>query len=118
MPFTPNVTFDIYRGGNSPPAAPDVAQVQGYLAPKGQSTLTSQAYTHELLVEATADLRDDYLTGNFVSPGTGGDHLYMPDQNGTKFFVILVRRVGRGTAADHKQVLVKRASVNWPNDDV
>ena len=52
LPFT-NTTCDIYRSGNSPPASPDVAGVRCVLTPRGQSTLTSDLYTHVLLVPPT-----------------------------------------------------------------
>jgi hypothetical protein len=113
-----NLTCDIYRTGRAPPSSPDVAGVQCFLIPKGQSTLTTQAYTHEILVDSSIDIRDDNAAGNFTAAGPNADTLYIPNQNGTKFVVILVRRIGRGTALDQKQVLLKRSTVNWPSNDV
>jgi hypothetical protein len=112
VPHT-NTTCDIYRFGNSPPAAPDVAGVRCYLAPLGESTLTTHNYTHALLVPPDTDIRDSYLPSTFE--GSGGDRVYVPDRNGTLFKVVLVRRKGRGTAVDHKYVLVTRDDgVNVP----
>jgi hypothetical protein len=113
-----NTTCDVYRSGHSPPAAPDVAGVKCLLTPRGQSTLTSQNYTHVMLVGPTVDVRDDYNAG-FVA-GANADSVYVPDRNGTKFNVILVRRHGRGTPADCKQVLLVRTagSPTWPSDNV
>jgi hypothetical protein len=113
-----NMTCDIYRTGRAPPQTPDVAGVQCFLIAKGQSTLTTQAYTHVMLVDSSIDIRDDNATGNFTASGANADSLYVPNQNGSKFVVILVRRIGRGTALDQKQVLLKRTTVNWPSSDV
>jgi hypothetical protein len=121
IPYT-NTTCDIYRAGRMPPAAPDVAGVQVALNPRGQSTLTTGWYTHLLLVNPTVDIRDDFQAGGATpSAGVNADTVYVPDKNGTKFTVILVRRKGRGTALDLKEVLLQRvpgANVNWPSNDV
>jgi hypothetical protein len=122
VPYT-NTTCDVYRHGNSPPSAPDVPGVKCALLPKGQSTLTTPDYTHLLLVPTTTDIRDDFSAGS-LSAGTNADSLWIPNQNGTGFTVILVRRKGRGTAMDHKEVLLMREkgsgsqSVPWPTNDV
>jgi hypothetical protein len=113
-----NTTCDIYRTGRAPPQAPDVAGVKCFLSPDGQSTLSTLAYTHVMLVDSSIDIRDDNLSGNFNSNGPNADSLYVPNQNGSKFVVILVRRIGRGTTVDQKQVLLKRTTVNWPSSDV
>jgi hypothetical protein len=117
LPYT-NTTCDIYRAGNAPPAAPDVPGVKCALEPMGQSTLTTENYSHVLLVSPTTDIRDD-LSSTFTA-GINADSVYVPNKNGTKFQVILVRRRGRGTALDHKYVLLNRVQggVNWPTNDV
>jgi hypothetical protein len=117
LPVPANTTCDIYRSASAPPAAPDVAGVSCYLAPKGQSTLTTPYYTHVLLVPQGTDLRDDYVAGDFTGVN-GGDHVWIPDKNGTRFDVILVRRVGRGTSVDHLMALVKRSSEPWPTQNL
>src|SRR5262249_35412716 len=116
----PTPPCDIYRAGNGPPSAPDVAGVPCHLGPKGQSTLTTLSYTHLLLVDATVDLRDD-LPGGTLSYGPNADRVFLPDPNGTEFRVLLVRPVGRGTGADHKQALLMRVpggAVPWQTDNV
>ena len=53
--------------------------------------------------------------------GARADSVYVPDRNGTRFLVVLVRRKGRGTALDHKEVLLQRVpgtNVNWPTNDL
>src|SRR5437660_278574 len=102
VPYT-NTTCDIYRNGNSPPAAPDVAGVPCALVPKGRSTLTTDRMTHVLLVGPTVDVRDAYRSGSQAWMASVGDSVYVPDRNGVRYDVVLVRRVGRGTALDHKE---------------
>jgi hypothetical protein len=119
LPIT-NTTCDVYRSGTGPPAAPAVAGVPCYLTPKGSSNQTTPYFTHLLLVEPTVDVRDD-LSGGTLAYGPGADRVFVPDQNGTEWRVLLVRRVGRGTSADHKQVLLMRvagAAVPWPTDEL
>jgi hypothetical protein len=116
LPHT-NTTCDIYRSGNSPPADPDVAGVKCLLEPSGQSTLTTDQYSHVLLVPATTDIRDG--KGTLTAAATNPDKVYVPDRNGTLFTVVLVRRKGRGTPLDHKFVLVQRtATPIWPTDEL
>jgi hypothetical protein len=115
LPMTANTTCDIYRAGNAPPASPDVAGVKCYLAPKGQSTLTTNNYTHVLYVTQGTDVRDG---SGGLGVGTNPDHVYVPDKNGTAFTVVLVRRVGRGTAVDCLQVLLNRNAPTWPTQNL
>ncbi len=120
LPYS-NTTCDIYRPGNAPPAAPDLAGVKCALEPRGQSALTTGTYTHVLLVGPTVDIRDGFIAGSFSFDATRADVVYVPDRNGVKYLVVLVRRKGRGTALDHKQVLLERvsgSSIDWPTNDV
>jgi hypothetical protein len=115
-----NTTCDIYRFNHSPPAdMPDVAGVKIYLQPKGQSTLTTIWYTHVALVDATVDIRDNMqISSGVPTIGPNADNIYVPDKNGTKFQVVLVRRVARSTAGDMKQVLLFRTQPTYPTDNV
>jgi hypothetical protein len=114
-----NTTCDVYRVGRTPPAPPDVAGVRCLLNPKGQSTLTSGWYTHVMLVPTTTDVRDDFQqAGGAPAAGPNSDFVYVPDKNGQKYQVVEVRRQGRGTALDCKQVLLYRLTVTWPQDNL
>jgi hypothetical protein len=117
VPFT-NTTCDIYRAGITPPAAPAVAGVPCFLAPKGLSTLTTLNYSHVLYVDWRTDIRDSQATISTGIPA-GADRVYVPNRNGSWFTVVLVRRLGRGTAFDQKQVILARqATMTWPSNDV
>ncbi|MFO0966844.1 MAG: hypothetical protein U0793_14825 [Gemmataceae bacterium] len=113
MPLTTNTTVDAYRGANTPPAAPDVAAVAGYLRcvypqgyEPGEGSSGATQITHVFDVPLAADIRDGAQT-----PGTpGGDLLYVPDQNGPLVFnVIFVARIG-----DIRRCWLRRASVVFP----
>ena len=117
LPMPANTTCDIYRSGNAPPSAPDVPGVKCFLMPYGQSSLTTPNFTHILYVDATVDIRDNFIASTF-SAGGSADNLYIPNQNGTKFTVVLVRRYGKGTTSDHKRVLLARQAPTWPTNDV
>lgn len=115
---TTNITCDIYRYTNSPPAAPDVAGVACYFIPRGRSNLTTPHFTHLLLVPPTTDIRDNYNPGSLTWGGTS-DKVYLPNKDSDALYrVVLVRRVGRGTSLDHKEVLLVRQSVTWPSNDL
>ncbi len=116
-----NTTCNIYRSSNAPPAPPDVAGVACHLRPAGGSTLTTSFYTHVLLVPPGTDIRDDFTYGQPPVAGPNSDKVYIPDSNGVRYTVVLIRRVGQGTALDHQEVLLQRApgqAVSWPAHNV
>lgn len=109
----------VYRAANAPPAAPDGVIDNCRLAPRSASSPVMAAdYTHVLTVPATADVRDDFTPGA-VTFGANADKVLLPDQtSAVTYRIVLVRRVGRGTALDHKECLLIRAAVTWPTDEV
>ncbi len=119
LPAT-NTTCDIYRNGNGPPATPDVAGVRCLLLPKGRSTLTTDRFTHVMYVPPTTDIRDKTATLpiDLNINTTECDWVWIPDRNGVKYGVVLVRRTARGTALDAKEVLLRRQAVTWPSDNL
>src|SRR5262249_52155253 len=122
LPVAPNTTCDIYRSSHSPPAAPDVAGVPCFL--KGdwrggqeagdRPNSGADTWTHIMLVDVSVDIRDGY-TG-FLSQLVQ-DSVYVPDKNGTRFVVIFVERVDRGTPHEHKRVFLDRQVPAWPTDN-
>ena len=130
LPFATNTTCDIYRSGNAPPAAPDVAGVACRLLPDFTTSheaatagSTTLRWTHVLLVDAGTDLRDGYKgygvtkVGQEADPASW-DTVYVPDRNGTPFAVVFVERVGLGTGADHKRAYLQRQQPTWPTNNV
>jgi hypothetical protein len=111
--FPPNTTCDIYRTGNAPPAAPDVAGVQCYLEERGRNIKPTAAfkYSHIMHVAKNVDIRDGYNA-------TQLDSVYIPDKTGTQYVVILATRTGLGTSVDHKVVYLDRQKPTWPSDNV
>ncbi len=116
--FATNTTIDIYQGMNIPPAAPDVAGVPVSLRPEYQPGLEASEgaaaarWTHIIDVALGVDIRDA------GGGGPGGSSVYVPDKNGTKFNVVWVERVGRGSAGDHKRAYLLRTVPAWPTDEV
>ena len=120
LPVAANTTCDIYRSGNSPPAAPDVAGVpcvvkgdfaRGIVTPHS----VEGTWTHVLLVDRAVDVRDAYRGGQVFLEQ---DSVYVPDKDGTKFRVSFVERVGVGTAQEHKRVFLDRQLPTWPTNYV
>jgi hypothetical protein len=112
IPF--NVTFDIYRNGNSPPAAPDVAGVSGSMTPRGSNIKPNNLYTHWVDMPLGTDIRS-------WSPGP--DTIYVPDQNGTPFVVVQVVRIRAGAGNDYTRAYLNRQQppqwgVNQPTNQL
>jgi hypothetical protein len=118
-------TCDIYRNGNTPPSSPDVAGVACHLTAgyargiesTDPTSVSGAMWTHILLVAATVDVRDGY-EGELAWDGMGWDHVWVPNQNGTRFRVVFVERVDRDTPADHKRVYLDRRQPAWPTNDL
>jgi hypothetical protein len=123
-----NTTCDIYRNGNAPPSAPDVAAVKSYLAPDFVTSHTAAItgttvgrWTHTLLVPTGTDVRDAYNPGQLGVDGFaagGNDWVYVPDRNGTKFAVLYVERLGRGMSQDCLRVFLQRQQPTWPTSQL
>jgi hypothetical protein len=124
---TPNTTWDQYRYNASPPAAPLKAGVKVYLYPDWAnahhaavvSGTSIGRWTHVALVATDNDLRDHYNPSGFSdSFGTHFDTVYIPDQNGQPFDVVMVTRVGKGTPGDCFKVYLQRRAVTWPSSNL
>ena len=118
VPPMVNTTCDIYHSTSAPPPSnPDVAAVKCHLEPAGQdNTLVLNNYTHVLWVGSAIDIRDG---GNNLTAGSTADTVYIPDLNGTKFTVVLVRRYSIGKRTDHKRaLLLRQATPAYPTDNL
>ena len=123
LPLAPNTTCDIYRNSNIPPAAPDVAGVSCFL--KGDWRGGQEAgdrpnsggatWTHVMLVDVSVDIRDGY-TGAMTL--LLQDAVYVPDKTGTRFVVVFIERVDRGTPHEHKRVFLDRLVPSWPTNNL
>jgi len=120
LPMTPNTTCDIYRSSRAPPAAPDVAGVKCFLKGSNRHSINTLYHTHVLYVDVSVDIRDGWGAGApGQNVGATADTLYIPNQNSaTTYSVAEVRRIGRGTAVDHKRVYLIRTKVTWPSNDL
>lgn len=115
-----NNTMDVYRSGNTPPAAPDVAGVACLLTPDFvRGTEASEAdpterWTHVAVVSATTDIRDAWTGSGFTTQDT----VYVPDRTGTAFLVVFVERVNAGGPGDSKRCYLRRQTPNWPTNNL
>ncbi|MSU76618.1 MAG: hypothetical protein EXS16_00845 [Gemmataceae bacterium] len=122
LPIPANITFDIYRAGTTPPAAPAVAGVLGHLqcdwrgGQEGGDRLTNGlCWTHVVLIDVSIDLRDAYVgQGSYVTQ----DAVYIPDKNGTPFAVVFIERLQRGAPNEHKRVYLDRMTPVWPTNEL
>jgi hypothetical protein len=125
LPLNNNTTCDIYRNGNSPPAAPDVAAVKIFLtanfAQDHDKAITGTTYlrwTHTALVPLGTDIRDGYAAGLTSVNAVNQDTIYVPDKNGTHFTVIFVERINRNTPQDCFRVYLQRVAPGWPTQQL
>jgi hypothetical protein len=98
-------TCDIYRSGNVPPAAPDVAGVTVHIQGRYRNIKPSLKYTHKAYFALGADIRDT-------------DTIYVPNQNGTSFAVVKLGRVRSLGGQEVKSALLVRGSAPWPTQNV
>jgi hypothetical protein len=122
LPMPANVTFDLYRDGNAPPADPDVAAAVGNLRAEFRAGFAARpesghVYTHILLVPLDVDIRDSYAAGAFDADHPA-DTVYIADQAGTPFQVVFVERLERGAAFDHLRVYLNRRLPGWPTNQL
>lgn len=119
LPLPPNATCDVYRLTNNPPSAPDIPGVRFYLreeaalAAEHVEGSVAQLWTHVGLFDLDADIRHDA-----AAIWTAGDSLYVPDQNGTGFRVLMVVRAARGTPHEHKKAFLRLLSWTWPTTEL
>ncbi len=122
LPIAANVTFDIYRAGVAPPTDPDVVGVVGHLTcdfrggQEGGDRLTNAlCWTHILLIDVNVDIRDCYVgQGSYFAE----DNIYIPDKDGTRFEVVFIERLHRGTPHEHKRVYLDRMAPTWPTNEL
>lgn len=110
-------TIAIYRYTTAPPAAPDVT-ASGTLVPafragleRGEGYPGGLMFTHILIVPKATDIRDGGRLDSQTLQGVQ-DSVYIPDQNGTRFIVLWVERLGNS-----KRIYLQRAagvSMAWP----
>jgi len=122
LPIQTNTTCDIYRTGTTPPAAPAVAGVACLLLPDwsrgqeaGDRASASLSWTHVMLIAPSVDIRDMYIGQAAM---TMQDSVYVPDQNGTRFSVVFIELVQRGTPNEHKRIYLDRQAPTWPTNEL
>lgn len=123
LPVAANKLCQVYHNPNTPPNAPDVANVPCFLKPAwvagqehGDWAAFGLVWTHIMLVDSSVDLRDSYGGQEFLN--TAGDIITIPDVNGTKFTVIFIELLHAGTPTEHKRVYLDRHLPTWPTNEL
>jgi len=123
MPLLPsNTTCDIYHSPNGPPSDPDIAGVSLHLRPdfaQGQErgdrpSSGGLTWTHIAMFDLAVDLRDGYSGGSTFATN---DTVYVPDKDGTPFYVIFLERI-RSPAGEYKRAYLDRQIPTWPTDNL
>ncbi len=120
MPLPPNqlpTTCDIYRpfGAASPTATgvacrlvPDVA--------RGRAAPGPLTWTHYLDLDDAADVRDGCtrLGGSDSLNFGDGDEVRIPNASGSRYVVVWVEVMNRGTPRQFKRAYLMRHAAAWP----
>ena len=114
-----NTTCDIYRNGNAPPAAPDVAALPCLFhacydsgREHGEKENTARRYVAIMLVDLATDIRDPFNA--WTTQVNTADTVYIPNMNGMGYQVNFVERISINRPNDCKCVYLDRLSVTWP----
>jgi hypothetical protein len=107
MAIQPNTTCDIYRNGNAPPAAPDVAAVPCYVVScydlgreRGEKEDINRRFVARMYVNPNVDIRDPF--NQWTTQANTRDTVYIPDKTKIGYNVNFVERVNLGQASDAK----------------
>jgi hypothetical protein len=123
LPISTNTTCDIFRAAVLPPGgSPAVTAVPCALQcdwrggqEAGDRNNGACTWTHIMLVPMSVDIRDGYVG---ISSQAAQDTVFIPDHTGTRFNVIFIERVQRGTPNEHKRVYLDRQAPVWPSDQL
>lgn len=115
----PNTTCDIYRNGNAPPAAPDIAAVPCYFVAcydlgreRGERENIQRRFVARMSVNPTVDIRDPFT--QWTTQANTADTVYVPNMNGIAYNVVFVERKAKGLPDDQLVVYLDRQGINWP----
>jgi hypothetical protein len=111
-------TCDVYRPfGAGAPTTTGIACRLVPDMPRGQQTSgAGLSWTHYIDVQDTVDIRDGCtrVAGVDVVQYGDGDELRIPDASGSRFAVVWVEVLNRGTTREFKRVYLIRDTGVWP----
>src|SRR5262249_27584278 len=120
MPLPPNqlpTTCDIYRpfGAAAPTATGVACRLMPDLA-RGRAGAGSLAWTHYLDFDDSVDVRDGgtRLGGADSINYNDGDEVRVPNASGSRYVVVWVEVVNRGTPRQFKRAYLLRDTASWP----
>jgi hypothetical protein len=121
FPVPANTTCCVWRFGSYSPAAPALTGIPCYLQgdfmrrmETGESEVVSLRYSHVMLVDVAADVRDGSHNYGF----SNGDQVGVPDPHGTLFLVRWVEVHNRGSPQAHRRVYLDRQTPTWPTTNL
>jgi hypothetical protein len=110
-------TCDIYRPFGA--AAPTAAGVPCRLAPAAAdgSRAGSLTWTHTLELQPGVDVRDGYTraAGGAALSYADGDEVRVPSGGATRYVVVWVEVVARGTPVQFLRAYLVRHQASWPD---
>ena len=114
-------TCDVYRpfGDGSPTTTGILCRLTPSLnALTGKLVAGQLGWTHALDVQPGVDIRDGVtrLAGSVTITFADGDEVRVPGGTGTtRYVVVWVETVGRGTAMQHQRAYLLRHEANFPD---
>ena len=113
-------TCDIYRG--NPPSGGAAATnvpcqlISAYADGAQMLNSNMRQWTHYLLLDSSADIRDSYAGGGQLWQFSNADTVHVPSGSTTAYAVVFVEVHGKGTAGEYKRAYLDRqAPSNWSN---
>jgi len=115
--FHLTTTCDIYRPFGA--GAPTTTGVPCRLVadmPRGQRSPNGLLWTHYIDVQETVDIRDacSRLGAANSVQYFDGDEVRIPDATGSRYCVVWVELINRGTTREFKRVYLMRDTGVWP----
>ena len=81
----------------------------------GEGDTVTKKFTHTIIVDCSADIRDDYDAGTI---GASADVVKIPDTNGTPFQVVYVEILHPGNPNSMKRIYIARQTTTFPTSNL
>lgn len=111
-------TCDIYRpfGAASATTTGVACRLVSQLARGRLSGSASVQWTHYIDVDSDVDIRDGCSrpSGSCVVTYADGDEVRIPDGSGSRYVVVWVEIINRGTSYAYKRAYLHRHAAVWP----
>jgi hypothetical protein len=108
-------TCDIYRPFGA--GSPTTSNVPCRLTPRPTDSVSESDCTHTLDVQPGVDIRDGCtrIAGSNAMTYADGDEVRVPSGGSTRYVVVRVDVVNRGTPAQCQRAYLLRHAASWPD---